>query len=186
MDRAEDWQAQLRRRLRELRHQAGWTISDLAERANLPRGYVYDMEQGRRFSVRNLRAVATALEVSADYLLGLTDEPSRTSHHTHTCCRLVAEADAWLQAHMHHDDAPHASRERWLPFWARLAGSIQKILPHENEERSRIELIECGIYRLDGRIYRRGDNLPSDPALLSPPVPTSHRTRGQTRGRNED
>jgi hypothetical protein len=134
------------------------------------------MEQGRRLSIRNLRAIAIALDVSADYLLGLTDDPSCTAGRTHTCCQLVAEADAWLRTHLHYDDEPQSSRERWLPFWARLSGSLRKILPHDAGP-NRVELIECGVYSFDGQVFRRGNGIPEAPPLEPPPDTTRIRER---------
>ena len=57
------------RRVREAREQARMTVTQLAERAGVPRQYVYDLEGGIRVSVTNVLAVARALNLTTDYLL---------------------------------------------------------------------------------------------------------------------
>jgi transcriptional regulator with XRE-family HTH domain len=60
-----------------LRAARGWTVSELAAAAGIPRQYVYDLEDGVRVSVRNVVGAARALDVTTDYLLGLASGPSR-------------------------------------------------------------------------------------------------------------
>lgn len=65
------------RRARAERERQGLTVAEVAERAGMPRQYVYDLEGGVRVSVRNVCGAARALGVTVDYLLGLDEVPSR-------------------------------------------------------------------------------------------------------------
>lgn len=64
-------------RIAKLRERRGWTHAELAEKSGLSRSYITLLEGGR---YRNpggprIRAIATALGVSADYLLTGADQP---------------------------------------------------------------------------------------------------------------
>lgn len=61
------------KRVRLQREMRGLTVTELAERAHLPRQYVYDLEGGLRVTVRNTVAVARAMRLCLDWLL--TGEP---------------------------------------------------------------------------------------------------------------
>ncbi len=64
-------------RLKAARLLRGWTQADLAARAGLPPTSIAHFEAGsRKPSFDNLRRLATALEVTTDYLLGRSDDPS--------------------------------------------------------------------------------------------------------------
>jgi transcriptional regulator with XRE-family HTH domain len=53
-----------------------WSQSELAERAQLPPSSIAHFESGsRKPSFDNLRRLATALDVTTDYLIGRVDEP---------------------------------------------------------------------------------------------------------------
>jgi len=67
-------------RLTAARENQGWTQEEVALRAQLPRQAISRLERGERTHVRSdvLGRLATALEVSADYLLGL-DTPAQAS-----------------------------------------------------------------------------------------------------------
>jgi transcriptional regulator with XRE-family HTH domain len=60
-------------RLIAARESRGWTQEEVALRAQLPRQAISRLERGERTHVRSdvLGRLAIALEVSADYLLGL-------------------------------------------------------------------------------------------------------------------
>jgi transcriptional regulator with XRE-family HTH domain len=61
----------VRRRLRELRSERGLTLQQVAERANIDVSTLSRLESGkRRLALDHLQPLATALEVSADELLG--------------------------------------------------------------------------------------------------------------------
>lgn len=63
-----------RTRLTTARESAGLTITDLAARSGLSVSTIYGYETGRRTpQADQLGALANALGVSADYLLGLVD-----------------------------------------------------------------------------------------------------------------
>lgn len=65
------------RRLREAREIRHLSQSDLAGRARLQQTAVSHYESGtRRPSLRNLRRLSEALEVTTDYLIGRTDDPT--------------------------------------------------------------------------------------------------------------
>lgn len=61
----------VRRRLRELRTERGLTLAEVAERANIDLSTLSRLEAGkRRLALDHIPALATALGVSADQLLG--------------------------------------------------------------------------------------------------------------------
>ena len=62
-------------RLRQTRFRRGLSQGELADRAKIPGSAVSHFESGtRKPSFDNLKRVADALEVTADYLLGRVDE----------------------------------------------------------------------------------------------------------------
>ena len=64
-------------RLKAARLMRGWTQAELAARAGLPATSIAHLEAGsRKPSFDTLRRLAGALEVSTDYLLGRSDDPS--------------------------------------------------------------------------------------------------------------
>jgi transcriptional regulator with XRE-family HTH domain len=64
-------------RLRAARNLRQWSQSELAGRADLPPSSVAHFETGsRKPSFDTLRRLATALEVTTDYLLGRVDDPA--------------------------------------------------------------------------------------------------------------
>jgi transcriptional regulator with XRE-family HTH domain len=64
-------------RLRSARDMRGWSQAELARRAGLPPTSIAHFEIGtRKPSFDNLRRLAGALEVTADYLMGRVDEPA--------------------------------------------------------------------------------------------------------------
>ena len=63
-------------RLKAARDLRKWSQSDLAGRAGLPPSSIAHFEAGsRKPSFDTLRRLATALEVTTDYLLGRVDDP---------------------------------------------------------------------------------------------------------------
>lgn len=66
-----------KKRLKEARNLRGMSQSDLAGRAGLPPSSIAHFEAAsRKPSFDTLHKIASALEVTADYLLGRTDEPA--------------------------------------------------------------------------------------------------------------
>jgi transcriptional regulator with XRE-family HTH domain len=66
-----------RERLRAARDMRGWNQGELAGAAKMPQTSIAHLESGsRKPSFDTLRRLAEALEVTTDYLLGRTDEPS--------------------------------------------------------------------------------------------------------------
>lgn len=64
-------------RLRTAREMAGLTQEDLAKRTQLGQKQIWRYENGENDPSGNIiAALAKELNVSADYLLGLTDDPS--------------------------------------------------------------------------------------------------------------
>ena len=62
-------------RLRNARKKRNFTQNDLDQNAGLPMGSTAHFETGsRKPSLANLRRLATALEITTDYLLGRTDD----------------------------------------------------------------------------------------------------------------
>ena len=62
-------------RLRAARDQRGLSQTQLAERAHIPASSVSHFESGaRKPSFDNLKRIATALDVTTDYLLGRVDQ----------------------------------------------------------------------------------------------------------------
>lgn len=63
-------------RLRQIREARGFSQSDLADRVGIHHQQIYRIETGQSDpSGTTLTNLAKALEVSVDYLVGLTDEP---------------------------------------------------------------------------------------------------------------
>lgn len=64
-------------RVRRARLAKGWTATVLAERSGLGRTHINAIERGVRANVtaETLVSLATTLDVSADYLLGLVAKP---------------------------------------------------------------------------------------------------------------
>lgn len=66
------------RRLKDARDLRGMNQSQLAEKSGLPVTSISHFEAGsRKPSFDNLKTLAKALDVSADFLLGLTDTPTK-------------------------------------------------------------------------------------------------------------
>ena len=70
MDENERWLFEIGQRITNRRKKLGWTQEELAERGNLTPQFVSYAESGKRaMRPENLLKLASALEVSADYLL---------------------------------------------------------------------------------------------------------------------
>jgi transcriptional regulator with XRE-family HTH domain len=67
----------LHERLRQARKAIGLTQKELEETSGIPQNTISRIELGKNpeISTRTLAALALALNISADYLLGLKDEP---------------------------------------------------------------------------------------------------------------
>jgi len=64
-------------RIRLIREQRGLTRQQLAEKIGTSVGIIYFYEKNRKIpSAEILKRIAEAFNVSADYLLGLTDDPT--------------------------------------------------------------------------------------------------------------
>jgi len=67
-------------RLREARQRRDFSAADLAKRSGLVESAISHFECGRREpSADSLRKLARALDITADFLLGLTTETRRVS-----------------------------------------------------------------------------------------------------------
>jgi transcriptional regulator with XRE-family HTH domain len=76
MQANESVDARVRRRLRELRTEQGLTLAQVGERANIDLSTLSRLESGkRRLALDHLPALAAALGVSADDLLGAAPPP---------------------------------------------------------------------------------------------------------------
>lgn len=63
-------------RMREVRERLGWSQRELARRCGVSDPLINRYESGQSDpSASNLKLIAEALSVSADYLLGLSDDP---------------------------------------------------------------------------------------------------------------
>ena len=69
---------QLGTRVRQARKRLGLRQGALAEKAGIDAGNLSELEHGHKPSARieTLASLAAILHVSADYLLGLTDDPT--------------------------------------------------------------------------------------------------------------
>jgi len=63
-------------RIRRRRMAFGWNQGQLAEKIQMPQGHISRFEKGQYVAINpeKLVAIAEALEVSTDWLLGLTSE----------------------------------------------------------------------------------------------------------------
>lgn len=140
------------RRARAIRKAMGLSVTEVAERAEVPRQYVYDLEGGIRVSITNVVAVSRALRVSVDYVLGLSEEGPCGRHNgtTHHCCAVAADRDACTRLEMpglvRRADGTYADAKQGL----RGAGMA------ELTSGEPIELIRCGEYKWRGRIWKVG------------------------------
>lgn len=58
------------KRIRDLRIQRGYSVSELAEAADISEKFLYNIENGKSgFSARVLNYIAIALDVDSDYIL---------------------------------------------------------------------------------------------------------------------
>ena len=65
-------------RLSELRNEKGWSQEGVAEILNIQRPQYTLYEQGKReIPVKHLRTLARVYNVSIDYIVGETDNPTR-------------------------------------------------------------------------------------------------------------
>lgn len=78
--------ATLGERVRSLRQRQGLTQRQLGQRANLPHNSISRIESGQSpdITTKTLIALARALDVSADYLLGLSPRMERLNEPDHT------------------------------------------------------------------------------------------------------
>ena len=77
MSRKSHPSALFKQRLREAREMRHWSQSDLGSKSNLPPSSIAHFEAGsRKPSFDTLQRLSSALEVSADYLLGNVDQPN--------------------------------------------------------------------------------------------------------------
>jgi transcriptional regulator with XRE-family HTH domain len=68
-------------RMREMRHARKMTANELGHICNLNVRHIYRLESNQRPHIwgTTIALVAHALDISADYLLGLSDTPNRVS-----------------------------------------------------------------------------------------------------------
>ncbi len=64
-------------RIRERRKELGWTQDQLASRSGISKGFLSDLENGKRkVSAENLMGIAQVLDLSLDYLMKGEDVPA--------------------------------------------------------------------------------------------------------------
>lgn len=69
------WKIIFSARLRQSREQHGWNKKQLGDRASITNVFILELEKGRKVpSVDTLVALARALDVPTDWLLGLSDQ----------------------------------------------------------------------------------------------------------------
>jgi transcriptional regulator with XRE-family HTH domain len=83
MQASDSVEARVRRRLRELRTEQGLTLAQVGERANIDLSTLSRLESGkRRLALDHLPALAAALGVTADDLIGAAPPPDPRIHST--------------------------------------------------------------------------------------------------------
>ena len=83
-------------RIRSLRESRRLSRKDLAARAGLSAGYLYEIESGRRkFSAETLCRIAEALSVSCDYIM--FGEKAENHGRWRICCETVASLSNLLK-----------------------------------------------------------------------------------------
>lgn len=110
-------------RVRQLREEMGWTQGDLARIVarsitGVNQSQISQVERGEAgFRPESLAAVAIALETSTDYLLGLTDDPTRREdmgEQVILTIRDPARRDALQQLFNGIEKLPDAQRDDYL------------------------------------------------------------------------
>lgn len=77
-----DWRNCFPKRLHQAREAKGLTKTALGQLAGVTNVSIREFEIGRKVpTVDTLVALVEVLDVSADYLLGLSDHPARGDHH---------------------------------------------------------------------------------------------------------
>lgn len=75
----------LRKNVKRLREERGWSIQDLASRLNMDRTYLSKSESGNRaFKISEVDKLAKIFGVSTDYLLGRNTSSAENSHAAET------------------------------------------------------------------------------------------------------
>jgi transcriptional regulator with XRE-family HTH domain len=70
-------------RIRERRAELAWTQDDLAQKARISKGFLSDLENGKRsVGAETLQGIAQALGLSLDFLMGgeAVSDPSKNVH----------------------------------------------------------------------------------------------------------
>ncbi len=149
------------RRVRMARERARLSVSELAERAGLPRQYVYDLEGGIRVSVTNVAAVSRAMGVSMDYLIGIQpgQDAARPGAPVHDCCYVAADRDACLRLDPGGAGLVRLRDGTYVPLDT-LAKELLDGGIAEKITGDRIEMIRCGEYRWRGETWRLGEREP--------------------------
>lgn len=138
-------------RLKKIRAQREMSVADLAERAQIPRSYIYALEAGRRLSVWNLRAVAVALRTTVDFLLGLESETSEGEGPCCPCCEVAADRDAWMHrfggtnTYIRVEDS-FVSLSQFLAGKPSVMGAVTG---------TPVRVIRCGVYEHEGMVHKR-------------------------------
>ena len=121
----------LAQRVRDIRYTKGWGPDELANRAEISRTALYQIESGKTGLPRagTLRRIAVALEVPMEDLLGFEDDPESASSHSErigNCTRPRV---------VHDQGRPKEFRFRFRP--SAVAGRPRSRLPRKRDLRSR-------------------------------------------------
>ena len=91
-------------RVRERRKQLGMSQTDLAEAIKSSQQSIGHIERGSRLRPRKLKEIAETLNVSEDWLLGVTDNPSVKTSPNFLQVLGEVQAGAFIEAIPYHDD----------------------------------------------------------------------------------
>lgn len=120
----------LGQRVRRYREERAWTLTELAKRASVSKGYLSDIERGAdvRLSGEKLYDIANALGVTMSDLLGrdIITEPKQAvpkSLEAFAKSHRLPKSDVHMLANINFRGEPPKSEERWALIYSAIRSS---------------------------------------------------------------
>ena len=109
-------------KIKKIAHQRGFSIAEVERKAGISTNYLYQWKT-RAPSPKSLKSVAKALDVSVDYLLGITDEEQPESK------KQDMEVEEALNSMRSYQGQPISDEEREV-----MRGIIKGYLDNKNKK----------------------------------------------------